>query len=65
MRSASRAEMEYLGSLTGQQVDTRQIRELSRELDALRRYDQHYSKQDWSPSQRIAYPTLGSRSHLE
>ena len=50
MTIANRNEIEYLGSLAGTNGDdAKLIHELSRRLDALRRYDQHVSAADWRP----------------
>jgi hypothetical protein len=40
MRSASLKEIEYLSAIDGKQDDARLISEMSRRLDALRRFDQ-------------------------
>jgi hypothetical protein len=50
MRFATRQEIEYLSAMDGNGRDHKLIRELSRQLDALRRYDQCFSEADWRPS---------------
>ncbi len=45
----TRSEIEYLGRLGRTDEDPKLIREMSRRLDALRRYDQHFSDADWTP----------------
>jgi hypothetical protein len=48
----TRKEIEYLNSVDPKTVGNRRlVEELSRRLDALRRYDQHYSDADWRPAQ--------------
>jgi hypothetical protein len=50
VRFAALNEIEYLNSLDApgrQDIDL--VREMSRRLDALRRYDQNYSEADWCP----------------
>jgi hypothetical protein len=49
MKFATTQEMEYLGSSNGEAaIDQRIIDEMSRQLDALRRFDQ-YCAADWQP----------------
>jgi hypothetical protein len=49
MRFATTQEMEYVGSNNGEDaIDRRIIDEMSRQLDALRRFDQ-YCAADWQP----------------
>jgi hypothetical protein len=47
---ATRDEIEYLNS-RAQESDQNPmlVREMCRRLDALRRYDQHFSTADWRP----------------
>ena len=55
MRSAARYEMEYLFAARGQnREDANLAQELSRRLDALRRYDQLFGDVDWRPQRRAA-----------
>jgi hypothetical protein len=49
MRVATRTEIEYLSSIDGHGMDAKMIREMSRRLDALRRYDQCFDEADWRP----------------
>ena len=52
MRLAAR-EMKYLGEAQGRNLeDANLARELGRRLEALRRYDQHFSDSDWRPRKR-------------
>ena len=47
----TRKEIEYLNSIDSQAGGNRPlVDELSRRLDALRRYDQHFCDADWHPS---------------
>ena len=63
MRFATRKEIEYLSSVDGQGgEDANLIREMSRRLDALRRYDQCFRKADWRPRQA---PGGEKPNHLE
>jgi hypothetical protein len=48
MRVATRQEIEYLGS-ADDKLDARFMDEMSRQLDALRRYDQYFCDADWLP----------------
>jgi hypothetical protein len=49
MRFATTQEIEYVGSSNGDAaIDRRIIDEMSRQLDALRRFDQ-YCAVDWQP----------------
>jgi hypothetical protein len=49
MQFATTQEMEYVGSNNGEaDIDRRIIDEMSRQLDALRRFDQ-YCAADWQP----------------
>ncbi len=53
MRSASLNEIEYLGDIEGTTArNPRLIREMSRRLDALRRFDQSFSEADCRPHAR-------------
>ena len=53
MRSAARYEMEYLSASRGRNEDDANLaQELSRRLDALRRYDQLFGDADWRPRTR-------------
>lgn len=50
MSSATRNEIEYLSSIEGNEAaDAKLIRDMSRRLDALRRFDQNFSAADWRP----------------
>jgi hypothetical protein len=50
MQFATRHEIEYLSSMDGNgREDSKLIREMSRRLDALRRYDQCFDEADWRP----------------
>jgi hypothetical protein len=50
MRSAATNEIEYLGRIEGTSTaNPRLIREMSRRLDALRRFDQSFCDADWRP----------------
>jgi hypothetical protein len=64
MRSAATREMEYLGAIRGRNTeDANLARELGRRLEALRRYDQHFSDADWQPrSVRTAGETVRKES---
>ena len=53
MEFTARSEMEYLGSVGRTSDDLSLIRDLSLRLDALRRYDQHFSDADWRPERVI------------
>jgi hypothetical protein len=53
MRFTTRNEIDYLGALHGETMaDARLVQELSRQLDALRRFDQYVTDADWRPSRR-------------
>jgi hypothetical protein len=50
MRSAAKNEIEYLGDIEGANgKNSRLIREMSRRLDALRRFDQSFCDADCRP----------------
>jgi hypothetical protein len=50
MRFATGNEIEYLGALEGiNAAESSLIREMRQRLDALRRFDQNFSADDWSP----------------
>ena len=50
MRNAATNEIEYLGNLEGATAENpRLIREMSRRLDALRRFDQSFCEADFRP----------------
>jgi hypothetical protein len=50
MRFSTTQEMEYLGSIDHESAtELRLIDELSRRLDALRRFDQYFCEADWRP----------------
>ena len=50
MRFATGNEIEYLGAIEGTNgADSNLIREMRQRLDALRRFDQNISSDDWSP----------------
>jgi hypothetical protein len=50
MRSVRSNEIEYLGNIEGAtSKDRRLIREMSRRLDALRRFDQYFCDADFRP----------------
>jgi hypothetical protein len=50
MRFATGNEIEYLGAIEGiNAADSNLIREMRQRLDALRRFDQNISADDWSP----------------
>jgi hypothetical protein len=50
MSYSTRNEIEYLSSIGAQSsVDLQLIQEMSRRLDALRRYDQYFCAADWMP----------------
>jgi hypothetical protein len=50
MRFATRNEIEYLSSIDGDaKTDAGTIDEMTRRLDALRRFDQNFFKADWQP----------------
>jgi hypothetical protein len=50
MRVSTTQEMEYLGSLDrGGVKESQLVDELSRQLDALRRFDQCFCDADWKP----------------
>jgi hypothetical protein len=50
MRSAASNEIDYLGRIEGASAENpRLIREMSRRLDALRRFDQSFSEADCRP----------------
>jgi hypothetical protein len=50
MQFAAKREIEYLsGNDRVTAADTAFIHEMARRLDALRRYDQHFSDADWRP----------------
>jgi hypothetical protein len=50
MRFTTRNEIEYLSSIEANgRKDRSLVRELSRRLDALRRYDQYFCEADWQP----------------
>jgi hypothetical protein len=59
MRFATRNEIEYLHSIDGDtDADAGTIDEMTRQLDALRRFDQNFSRADWRPEHnRGARPT--------
>jgi hypothetical protein len=51
MRFATTQEMEYLGSMDRDGAkEKRLIHEMSRQLDALRRFDQYFCDADWQPA---------------
>jgi hypothetical protein len=53
MRFAATKEIEYLSSRCGHgSEDTGLVEELSRRLEALRRYDQVFCHADWLPPRR-------------
>jgi hypothetical protein len=50
MRFATGNEIEYLGAIEGiTAADSSVICEMRQRLDALRRFDQNFSDDDWSP----------------
>jgi hypothetical protein len=50
MRFGTRNEIEYLSSIDGNaKTDAGTIDEMTRQLDALRRFDQNFFKADWQP----------------
>jgi hypothetical protein len=49
MRFAARNEIAYLSSVEGSPNDAGLVREMTRQLDALRRYDQCFCEADWRP----------------
>jgi hypothetical protein len=50
MPFATRQEIEYLGSHEANSVNNATlIDEMTRQLDALRRFDQNFSQADWRP----------------
>jgi hypothetical protein len=50
MTFTTRNEIEYLSSIGPCSLpDPKLIQEMSRRLDALRRYDQHFCDSDWTP----------------
>jgi len=50
MRFATQTEIEYIGAHDNDaDNDSALIDEMSRQLDALRRYDQNFSVTDWRP----------------
>lgn len=50
MPYANQHEIEYLGAVGGNAAaDREMIDEMRRRLDALRRYDQSFSDNDWRP----------------
>jgi hypothetical protein len=63
MRFATRQEIEYLGSHEADSAnDSTLIDEMTRQLDALRRFDQYYSKADWRPARyRTGNATKGNQ----
>jgi hypothetical protein len=62
MRFATRQEIEYLGSLDAKtSKDSDLIDEMSRRLDALRRYDQLFSDSDWRPAEGHTLKTSDRR----
>jgi hypothetical protein len=66
MRFATRTEIEYLSSLDSQgDGDIKLIREMSRRLDALRRYDQCFCEADWRPRRSPDAQQSNGRSHDE
>lgn len=53
MRSATANEINYLGDIEGATAENpRLIREMSRRLDALRRFDQSFCEADCRPHSR-------------
>jgi hypothetical protein len=50
MRWAAIHEMEYLHASRGRTEDPQLARELGRQLEALRRYDQYLCNADWRPA---------------
>lgn len=61
MRSAAANEIEYLGKIEGASAENpRLIREMSRRLDALRRFDQSFCEADCRPHAGISNWELGS-----
>jgi hypothetical protein len=53
MRFTTSDEMEYLSSKSNFDDDPALVEELSRRLDALRRFDQHYVNNDWQPQRTL------------
>ena len=50
MRFATRNEIEYLSAIDGDaKTDAGTIDEMTRRLDALRRFDQNFFEADWQP----------------
>jgi hypothetical protein len=59
MRFATRNEIEYLNAIDGESVaDAHTIDEMTRWLDALRRFDQNFCQADWRPehNRRVRLP---------
>ena len=54
MYVARNNEIEYLGRLEKESLDTQLVDELSQRLEALRRFDQNFSENDWRPHPREA-----------
>ena len=54
MYVARNSEIEYLGRLERESLDTQLVDELSQRLEALRRFDQNFSENDWPPHLREA-----------
>jgi hypothetical protein len=55
----TRKEIEYLNAIDLQAAGNRcLVDELSRRLDAVRRYDQHYCAADWHPSRIMSVRTI-------
>jgi hypothetical protein len=65
MPFATRNEIQYLAAMDGKGNGDALIREMSRRLEALRRYDQCFSAADWHPRRGLSTRRSRKRGQSE
>ena len=64
MRFVTQNEIEYLGSNGGEVANPELVNEMCRRLNALRQFDQNFSKNDWQPHAHDGISPASARLRL-